>query len=594
MNTTRAYKLRLRREMRLRKKQMGVVGLKTDRKLDKHLFNRLDRLADVKRFVAVWITLVVVLTSFTLARTWSLGSYYQELQPVAGGTYTEGVLGAFTTANPLYASSASDRTAARLLFSGLFSYDENNALVGDLARDMQVDARGQTYTITLRDDVRWHDGQPFTAKDVLFTYKTIQNADAGSPLFSSWQGIAITSPDARTVVFTLSSPLASFPYSLVNGIVPEHILGSVEMTALRTHAFNTTHPVGTGPFMWQTLAVTGSTADTRQEQITLSGYAQYHRGATKLSNFVIKTFRNEEQLVHSYNNRQLSAIAGSTLMAKEFSGSENQYNYPLTAAMMTFFKTSEGVLADKAVRQALVRAVDVKTLIGKLDSPVKALDSPLLPGQVGYDKTVVQQGYDVEAAKRLLDEAGWTLPSTGGVRQKDGQPLSFDLYAENSKANTIISSGLQSAWRAIGVQANVVLQDNADFQTTLSAHTYDALLHGIALGVDPDVYPYWHSSQADARLASRLNFSEYASAAADEALDSGRTRTDDALRAAKYKPFLEAWRDDAPALALYQPQFVYITRETVYGLTAHQINTATDRFSNVQDWMIRRVKTTVD
>ncbi len=591
---TRAYKLRLRREMRMRRKQMGVAGLRADRKLDRHLFNKLDRFADVRRFMAVWLVLVVVLIGFTLGRTWSLGSYYQSLQPAPGGTYTEGMLGAFTTANPLYVSSAPDRTASRLVFSGLFAYDNQNELAGDIASGMQVDDRGQVYTVSLRDDVFWHDGRPLTADDVVFTYKTIQDANAGSPLFASWQGVTVTSPDPRTVVFTLASPLASFKHSLTNGIIPAHILGAVDPTALRTHTFNTVNPIGTGPFTWQALAVSGDTTDNRQEQVTLSAYSQYHKGKPALTNFVIKTFRSEEHMVQYYNDRNLSAIAGSTIPAGELSGDEQQYIFPLAAETMTFFKTSEGVLADRAVRQALTHAVDTKSLVGKLANSTKIVDSPLLNTHVGYSQELAQLPYDIEAAKRLLDEAGWLAASEGGIRHKDGKPLAFDLYAENSKANTIISSGLQSAWRAVGVQVNLVLQNGSDFQTVLAEHTYDALLHGIAVGVDPDVYVYWHGSQADARLTTRLNFSEYSSAVADEALQSGRTRTDAALRSAKYKPFLEAWRVDAPAVALYQPQFVYTTQEPVYNLTAHQITTATDRFSNVEEWMIRRVKTTVD
>jgi peptide/nickel transport system substrate-binding protein len=124
-----------------------------------------------------------------------------------------------------------------------------------------------------------------------------------------------------------------------------------------------------------------------------------------------------------------------------------------------------------------------------------------------------------------------------------------------------------------------------------TTRSYDALLYGITIGKDPDVYVYWDSRNADVRSQTRLNFSDYKSAAADAALQAGRTRSDANLRAIKYQPFLQAWRDDAPAVGLYQPRFLYISHTKVYGLDEHAINTETERLSNVQNWMIRELPT---
>jgi peptide/nickel transport system substrate-binding protein len=151
---------------------------------------------------------------------------------------------------------------------------------------------------------------------------------------------------------------------------------------------------------------------------------------------------------------------------------------------------------------------------------------------------------------------------------------------------------LSSDWAALGVQAVPVLQDLTDFQTTLETHNYDALLYGISIGADPDVFPYWDSSQADQRSTTRLNFSDYKSTTADTALEAGRTRLDPALRAIKYRPFLQAWQTDAPALGLYQPRFLYITRGHVYGLADHTLNTDGDRYESVSDWEIHTTKVT--
>src|SRR5690606_15241267 len=118
-------------------------------------------------------------------------AYYLSLQPATGGIYSEGILGTFTNANPIYAASSVDNSVENLVFAGLFTFDGTNKLVGELAEDWKVDDRGLSYTVTLKDNLTWHDGKPLTADDVVFTYSMIKNPDAKSPLASSWQGIKV-------------------------------------------------------------------------------------------------------------------------------------------------------------------------------------------------------------------------------------------------------------------------------------------------------------------------------------------------------------------------------------------------------------------
>jgi peptide/nickel transport system substrate-binding protein len=591
MSRSRSHKLRLRRKIRFHRKQVETASSQTD----KYFFRRLDRLVPVRRFVAAWMVLIVVLIGCSVVQISSLSQYYQELRPASGGVYTEGVLGAFTNANPLYATSTADRSVSKLLFSGLLQYNQENKLVGDLAESWQSDARGQTYTVTLRPDLRWSDGKPLTSADVLFTYGVIQNPDARSPLFESWQGVKVEAKDARTVTFTLANPLASFSQSLTNGIIPRHVLKDVPMVDMRSMAFNTNNPVGSGPFMWQSLSVQGgSDITTREERIMLDANSNYYSGRPNLDTFIIRTFRNEDQMLKRYNQHELNAMTGLTGQPEKSAEEMQLYNFPQTATMTTFFKTTSGVLADKTVRQAIVRATDTTTIRKNLPYPAKSADSPLLKGMLGYDATLTQLPFDIAAASKQLDEAGWVMSPGKSIREKDGQKLEFALFAESGNEAARVTRNLQQQWQKIGVNAKVELQTSADFQVTLAEHSYDALLRGISIGSDPDVFVYWHSTQADILSSGRLNFSEYKSSVADEALGSARTRSDGSLRTAKYKPFLTAWRDDAPAVSLYQPRVLYIVRDTVYGLEEHPVVAASDRYANVNEWMVRLVKTTVD
>ncbi|HEX7633215.1 MAG TPA: ABC transporter substrate-binding protein, partial [Candidatus Saccharimonadales bacterium] len=201
--------------------------------------------------------------------------------------------------------------------------------------------------------------------------------------------------------------------------------------------------------------------------------------------------------------------------------------------------------------------------------------------------------FNPKVANALLDAEGW-VKGKDGIRTKAGQRLSFTLSSSNTAEYRAVTRQLRQQWKAVGADVRMQLQDSNDFQTTLASHGYDAVLYGISIGVDPDVFVYWDSSQADVRSANRLNLSEYKNTTADTALEAGRTRLDPALRTIKYKPFLQAWQQDSPALGLYQPRLLYLTNGTVAGLNEHSINAATGRFSNVQNWEIRQAKVTND
>lgn len=587
---SRAFKLRVRRRLRIKRRQVEALGSQAEEHLERNLFRRLERFRSVRRFVWSWLLLIVLLGGCMVVQLRALGGYYQTLQPVAGGTINEGIVGSFTNANPVYATSSVDLAVSHLLFSSLYTYDDKNQLVGNLARGpWQVNADDTVYTIKIREGVKWHDGKPLTAEDVAYTYRVIQNPDAKSPLNASWQDITVEALDTYTVQFTLPNPLGSFPYSLTNGIIPQHVLKNITMTAMRSTPFNTASPIGSGPFRWQAIEVTGSSPKDRQERVALQRFNDYFEGSPGLSNFVVHSFRDQQDMINSFRSQRINAMAGLSEVPSQLRNDRGirQYNLPLTAGVMSFFKTSEGVLADVDVRKALVAGADRQTILDSLGYPAKAVREPFLQGQLGYDAAFAQGGRNASEAASLLDSSGWKLGSNG-VRSKDKQQLSFTLYAEKTAEYAKVAKLLQQQWKEIGVDVRLELQETADFQSTLAFHSYDALLYGISIGNDPDVYAYWSSAQADMRASSRLNFSEWQSDVADSALEAGRTRTDPALRAVKYRPFLQTWQKDAPALGLYQPRLLYITRGEIFNLHEHYINTAADRFNNVHQWKIRQ------
>jgi len=593
---SRASKLRWRRRVKRSKHQAQELGQQADKGLDKHLFRRLDHIVGVRRFILTWVLLLVLLAGGVVAQTRGLSRFYQELAPAPGGTYTEGAVGTFTNANPLYATGSVDATVSRLVFSGLMQYDSNNQLVGDLATKLESNAQASIYTVHLRENVFWQDGKPLTADDVVFTFQTVQNPDAKSPLLPNWQNVKIEARDARTVVFTLPHGLSSFPHSLTSGLVPKHLLEGVPASSLRSSSFNTVNPVGSGPFKWEAVQVVGSTPETREEQVGLVKNELYYQGEPMLDRFVVRAFRNQESLTDALVKREVTAAAGLDVMPPQLEGANNitEYSVPMMGQVMVFLRNSSPILSDVNVRQALTQATDTDAIIKSLGYPVIKADSLLLRSHIGYDKSLGQFPYNPDEAKKLLDAAGWSQIGADGIRSKGGQKLQIQLYSKSNGQYSYVTSMLQKQWREVGVKVDVLLQPDEELQSTIAFHNYDALLYGITLGSDPDIYAYWHSTQADPASQQRLNFAEYKSAVIDSSLEGGRSRVDPVLRAVKYRPMLDQWRKDAPAIALYQPRFLYITTDKLYGFDPTSFNTPIDRFANIQNWAIRETSVTIE
>jgi peptide/nickel transport system substrate-binding protein len=283
-------------------------------------------------------------------------------------------------------------------------------------------------------------------------------------------------------------------------------------------------------------------------------------------------------------------MTGLEVVPSELAANKNiqKYSTPLTTSVMAFYNTSHSGLNDVQMRKMLTEGVDRDQISHLFDPPVKVMNSPFFSGQLGYSPTTIEPSYDLAAANQALDSMGWTRDGTG-IRVKDGKPLTFTIASQDTPSYTKVAQFLQRQWGALGVKINVNYYDSSELQTSIIAnHDYDILLYGINIGVDPDEYAYWDSSQASITSQTRSNLSEYKSSVADQAIEAGRTRSDPAVRAIKYSAFLQQWTNDVPALALYQPNYLYITQGPVFNYERKANNVAADRFYNVDNWMIRQ------
>lgn len=585
----KSIELFFERILKRQKRNIEDFGGSTEKTIDKHFFRRLHHLKNVRRQMVGWLILAALLILVGFLQFGFLREKYLPEKFVSGGIFTEGIVGSYTNSNPIYATSSVDSSVSKLLYSGLFSYDENGKLVPDLAESINLSNNDKTYTVSLKKNLYWHDGYTLTAKDVAFTFNVIKNPDANSFLAPGWQGIKVEATDDYTVKFELDNALGSFPNSLTTGVLPEHILGGVSADQLRTSDFNTINTVGSGPFRIGKVEVRDTSAETKSQTIGLLPFDKYHRGKPALSRYIIKTFDSQESMKTAFSKGEITAASDISSIFDDQSQDDKNNFIPvnLVAQTMVFFKTSTGLLSDRNVRTALALATDRKQIIAATGDALQPIDSPMLNSHFAYSKKIVQKTALSPESKKILDKAGWKT-GTDGIRVKKKQRLSFNLYVNDTEEHSAVANKLKEQWQAIGAEANIIVEDEESRQSTIASHGYDALLSSISVGADPDVYAFWHSSQFDPRLKTRLNFSEYKSKQADAALEGGRSRTDPKLRTIKYQPFLKAWITDNPAIALYRPQFVFLVSGELDGFVMNSMVDTSDKYVNIENWKIRK------
>ena len=535
-----------------------------------------DSFSEVRRFTLGWMTVVSLMIVGILLQAQQLDAAYQQAIPQEGGVYSEGIIGELSNLNPMFASGNANQAAARLLFDGLFEYDKNGILQPDIAESIEIDETSTIYTIQLREDIRWHDGSRLDADDVVFTFSTIQKPDARSPLLESWKDIGIEATDKFTVVFRLPNKFAPFQHSLTTGIVPEHVLADLQVNELRTSAFNQA-PIGSGPFKFKGL-------DAETGKLELIKNEDYYEDSPFLNRFVLNTYADKTELTEAFNAGELTAA--SDLNAQDLTNTTEyqEFPMPLNNAVFSFYNTAVAPLNDATVRKALTQAIDRTMLLETADIFNQQIFGPLLPEQIGFNADKKQPKADVAAANAALDGAGWVRDPATQVRSKGGVPLSFTITSQAGGEFPEVSAYLKEAWREIGAAVEVELQSLDELRKErIVPHDYDVLVFGIALGADPDVFAYWHSSQTG---EGGFNLSEYKSETADEALEAGRTRLDPELRAAKYGTFTDQWLKDTPAAALYRTRLNYFVSDGVLGVGTQQLIDPADRFNDVEKWAV--------
>jgi peptide/nickel transport system substrate-binding protein len=531
--------------------------------------------------------------------------------PDAARPYVEGAVGEAISVSPLTAVTEVDRDLVALVFAGLVRNGPDGTLVPDLAERWSVDADGKVWTVVLRDDARWHDGEPVTADDVVYTIETLQDPDYTGPAAGSWGEVTVAALDERTVTFTLDTPLGGFPQALTQPIAPGHILADVPVTLLPEHPFGQ-QPVGAGPFELVELTSEGATlipalqlavgeeegadpsARATDSLTTAPPTVRPERPLPYLSGIDLRFYPDPDRLVADYRAGKLDAASGlSPAQAAALGSTDGSrlLRYPgatLTTVLLNL-RPTHPEFASPAVRTALLGAIDRAGLIDSAYSMLAATASgPIPPSSPMFDAAADPPvPYDVKAATKALKAADWTKKSDGWYLPKAKDPLTIEVLSPTEEANPGLFAAAEKVaadWTALGLGAtHVSLRPNEFVTGRLAKGDFAAAVVDVSLGLDPDLYPLLASSQT---LAGRSNIIGVQDPDLDKLLVKARAPGTDEERKAAYKALQEQLAKGRYALPLAFPDEVVVARDTLEGPVIRQVTDPSDRFWDVLTWRL--------
>ena len=523
--------------------------------------------------------------------------------------YREGVLGHPDSVSPLTARTQADRDLVALVFAGLVRDGPSGTIMADLAERWSSDAKGTTWTFVLRDDARWHDGEPVTAEDVVFTIHTLQDPAYTGPAAGSWNEVEVRAESPKTVVFTLRTALAGFLQAATQPIAPAHLLAQVPVGLLGVDPFGR-QPVGAGPFALVSLdadraelvpAVTvlsngGPSAPSpgTDSFATPAPTERPSRPIPYLPAIEFRYFDTPSALADAYRAGELDAASGlSPALTAELASARGSrlVRYPgstLTAVLLNL-RPGHPEFSVPAVRTALLAAIDRGALIDRAFAMAAgAAPGPIPPSSTLFDPAADPLvRYDLVAARSALRKAGWTVSSKGWFLPKARKPLSIELISPDEASNPAafaVAAAVAKDWKKLGLDVTHVPLPPGEFVTDrLATGTFSAAVADVNIGLDPDLYPLLASSQT---LRGGSNVIGLQDPALDVLLVGARGPGPPAARATVYARLQQQLARGRYLLPLAFADESIVVRDTLQGMVVRQVSDAADRFWDVLTWRL--------
>jgi peptide/nickel transport system substrate-binding protein len=512
-------------------------------------------------------------------------------QAAPGGVYTEALIGSMGRLNPMLDwNNPADRDINRLIFSGLIKFDSHGLPQPDLADSWAASADGTIYNFSIRPNATWHDGEPVTSDDVIFTIELIKSSGSLFPqdIKDLWSQVEVKKLDDKTLQIRLTEPFAPFLDYVTFGILPVHLLGEITADQLASVEFNL-QPVGSGPYKFNRLTTSGG----QITGVVLTANQDYYTQPPFIEQVVFRFYPTSAAAFDAYQQGEVlgvSQLGEDILQDALMEPNLSVYSSRLPQMGLVFLNTNSSsvpFLQNANVRRALMFATNRNVIVSKiLKGQAIIADGPILPGSWAYYNEIEHLEYDPDAAATLLKDEGYVIPAGGGeIRAKEGQSLILTLVHPDDEIHTQIAQSIQADWLLVGVQVNLqAVPYQSLINDHLSPRSYEAALADLntARTPDPDPYLFWHQAEA----TGGQNYSQWDNRTASEFLETARTAADFSERGRLYRNFQVIFTQEMPSLPLYYPVYSYGVGAQVQGVQMAPLYDISDRLALMPEWYL--------
>lgn len=522
--------------------------------------------------------------AIALSLAYFLLAVSRQQEPGRGGTYVEGFVvegSPELVLNPLMQVNDLSRDVSSLIFSGLTRNAVDGTVKEDLSDGWGPIDDGKTWEFHIRQNARWQDGTPVTARDVVFTVGLIKSPDFGtySPaaraLSDIWQDIEVDRLGDYNVRFRLTKGVwTPFLNYTSFGILPEHILGKQSLSEIRRAEFNNA-PIGSGPFSLKTGGIA-------RDGVTLTVNPLYYGDKPFIDKIWLRYYPSASAAMSALETRQVEGV--SFVPVEDRTSLANNKDYieisaPVAANTFLFLNLDRtDRFAEKEVRQAIAYAINRQSLIKEEFAGQATLsNSPILSYLWAFKQNIKIYDYNPSKARDILEKAGWKNNSEG-VRSKEGQPLTFSILVGNADSASI-AERIRADLGAVGIVVQVRISPSPQsLQSDLENRRFDALLLATK-GVinDPDVYQIWSTGKP-------FNYSNWKNDKADLLIEKARTSLNQGERKQLYDQWQDIFADELPAIPLYYESYSYAVSSKVQGIEPGKlkiVNEFSDRFKDI-------------
>jgi peptide/nickel transport system substrate-binding protein len=461
----------------------------------------------------------------------------------------------------MLATDGASHEVAANIYNGLVKYDKDFNIVPDLAESWEIKNDGKTIIFHLRKNVLWHDGKPFTAKDVMFSYKIIIDPKTPTAYAEKYKEVkSARIIDDYTFEVNYDKPFAPGLISWGLEMLPEHLLKGKDITTTPLSRA----PVGTGPYKFKSWK-TG-------DRIVLEAFDKYFEGRPYFSGIVYRVIPDQATQFMELKAQNIDMMGLTPLQyirqtdTPDFKKNYTRYKYLADGYTYLAFNQRRPPFNDKNVRQAIAYAIDKDEIIkGVLMGLGMEATGPYKPGTVWYNPKVRKYPYNPEKAVELLREAGFADSNNDGIVEKKGKPFTITIITnQGNSLREKTAQIIQQRLGRIGIKVNIRIVEWTSFiKEFVDKYNFDAIILGFNILQDPDCYAVWHSSNA---VPGNLNLASFKNAEVDRLIDEGRHTFDAKKRKACYDRIQEILAEEQPFVFLYVPYSLPIVSSRIKGI----------------------------